>query len=221
MAVSGKLVVEVWSDVICPFCYIGKRHLELAIASLPHPELVDVRWRSFQLDEQAPVDFNMGLVELLARKYRMSVKTAEERSQGIAARAAEVGLVFNYRNAIPTNTYDAHRILHLAAAHGLQDRAKERLLLAYFTEGRHVGRKETLRQLGKEVGLPVDELEAVLEGDAFQEEVKRDIAEAQRMGVSGVPFFLVDGKHTISGAQPVDVFRSTLTKAWGSRNQGG
>ena len=220
MAVSGKLVVEVWSDVICPFCYIGKRHLELAIASLPQPELVDVRWRSFQLDEQAPVDFNMGLVELLARKYGTSVKTAEERSQGIAARAAEVGLTFNYRNAVPTNTYNAHRMLHLAAVHGIQDKAKERLLLAYFTEGQHIGRLDTLLQLGKEIGLPEPELETLLEGDDFKDAVKSDMAEARRMGVSGVPFFLIDGKHTISGAQPVEVFRSTLTKAWGSRIQG-
>lgn len=214
---AGKLVVDVWSDVICPFCYIGKRHLELAIASLPQPQLVEVRWRSFQLDDQAPVDFNFGLVELLARKYGMSVKTAEERSQGIADRAAEVGLQFNFRNAIPTNTYNAHRILHLAAAHGVQDKAKELLLLAYFTEGKHIGRADTLRDLAKEIGLPQTEVDALLTGDAYGDEVARDMAEARRMGVSGVPFFLVDGKYSISGAQPVGIMASTLKKAWENR----
>jgi predicted DsbA family dithiol-disulfide isomerase len=206
--------IEIWSDVACPFCYIGKRNLEAALSNFAHADQVEIEWRSFELDPQAPVDNSQDMTGLLAAKYGYSREQAQAMNEQVSERAREAGLDFHMQEIIPTNTFDAHRLIHLAARHGLQDEMKERLLHAYFTEGLHVGRKETLLQLAAEVGVPAGEAGTMLAGEDFAYEVKGDQAEARDFSISGVPFFVIDRKYGISGAQPVEVFSQALDQAW-------
>lgn len=205
--------VEIWSDVACPWCYIGKRHFEAALAQFPQREQVEVIWRSHQLDPNAPSDSQQPASEALARKFggAEKVKAMHERVTQIAAAA---GLEYHLDKSIYNNTFDAHRLIHFAAHKGLQDTAKERLLKAYFTEGVAVANTDELVRLGTEIGLDADELRGVLESDAYADEVKADFQRGRMFGVQGVPFFAIDEKYGISGAQPEEVFTEVLTKAW-------
>ncbi len=205
--------VEVWSDVVCPWCYIGKRRFEAALDAFPQREQIDVVWRSFQLDPKSPKQAQGSLDDLLARKMG-SLERAKAANARVTALAAEVGLAYHLDRARPGNTFDAHRLIHLAAKHGLQGEMKERLMRAYFTEGQPIGEAETLVTLAGEIGLNLDEARTALDGDEYADDVRADLALAGAYGISGVPFFVIDDKYGISGAQPTALFTQALETAW-------
>ena len=205
--------IEIWSDVVCPWCYIGKRRLEGALAGLEElADDVEVVWRSFELDPSAPAEPEDELDEALAGKYGMSVEEAREMMVHMTRTGAEEGLEFNFDRARGGNTLDAHRVLHFAAAHGLQSVMKERLFRAYMTEGRAIADRGELARLAGEVGLDAEEARAMLESDRFVEEVRRDEARARELGIRGVPFFLIDERGAVPGAQPAHLLREALRK---------
>lgn len=206
--------IEIWSDIACPFCYIGRRHLELALDKLPFKDDVTIEWRSFQLDPSAPADGQQKAVEMLATKYGMSPAEAAANQAQVSERAAEVGLEMRADGGFVTNTRDAHRLTHLAAEHGLADELSTALFAAHFGTGHNVGDHTVLRDLAQEVGLPDDETEQVLGSDRFAAEVEGDQQQAQAFGAQGVPFFVIDRKYGISGAQPVEAFEKALTESW-------
>ena len=206
--------IEVFSDVVCPWCYIGKRRLEEALSTFPHADDVTVTYRSFQLDPTTPANTELSLDELLASKYGRTLTEARQMNQRVSDIAATVGLDFELGIAHPANTLDAHRLLHFAAANGRQAELKERLMRAYFTEGRRVGDHDELADLAAEVGLDRDAAAAVLAGDDYAAEVQADLDLARGFGATGVPFFVFDRKYGISGAQETAVFADVLDKAW-------
>ena len=206
--------VEIWSDVVCPWCYIGKRRFEAALAEFENGDEVEIIWRSFQLDPQAPRNSELTVNELLAGKYGMSIRQASAANARVADIAAVEGLEYHLETAKYTNTFDAHRLIHLAARHGLQNEMKERLMRAYFTEGAAVGAAETLVHLASEAGMDADEASGVLNSDKYADEVRADERRARAFGISGVPFFAIDEKYGISGAQSSDVLRQALEQAW-------
>lgn len=200
--------IEIWSDVVCPWCYIGKRRLERALDD--HTDPVEIVWRSFELDPSAPREPLDKLDEALAEKYGTSVDEARAMMDGMARTAAEEGLELNFDSAKRGNTLDAHRLLHFAASRDLQSEMKERLFRAYMTEGRAISDRDELALLAADVGLDADEVRALLETDRFEQEVRMDQARARQIGIRGVPFFVLDGRLAVSGAQPSDVFRGAL-----------
>ncbi|MCA1647228.1 MAG: DsbA family oxidoreductase [Chloroflexi bacterium] len=206
--------VEIWSDVVCPWCYIGKRRFESALAGFSHRDDVDVVWRSFELDPSAPAIRTGDAAERLAEKYGMSRQKALESHERLTQMAAQEGLTFRFDQSQSGNTFDAQRLLHLAAERGLQDQVKERLFRAYFSEGEPIGDTGTLVRLGAEVGLPVAEAQALLDSDKFAEEVRAEEHEATELGINGVPFFVVDRRYGVSGAQPAEVLLQVLDRAW-------
>jgi predicted DsbA family dithiol-disulfide isomerase len=211
-----SLQVEIWSDVVCPWCYVGKRRFEAALERFPHRDQVELTWRSFELDpDAAPSDAQTGThVERLAAKYGRSVPEAQGMLDSMTASAAAEGLDFRFDLARSGNTFDAHRLLHLAKAAGLQDALKERLDHATFTEGLPSSDHGALRALAVEVGLDADEVDAVLGSDRFAGAVRADEAQAQAYGISGVPFFVLDRRIGVSGAQPADTLLAALEQAW-------
>lgn len=206
--------VEIWSDVVCPWCAIGKRRFEAALAAFEHRDDVEVRWRSFELDPTAPRSVPGGATGRLADKYGVSLEQARAMQQRVTDAAAGEGLRLRYDIAKPGNTVDAHRLLHLAAARGVQGAVKERLLLAYFTGGEPIADRDVLVRLAGEAGLDPGEAAAVLGSDAYAAEVRADEAEARALGIQGVPFFVLDRKYGVSGAQPTPVLLEVLRKAW-------
>ena len=206
-----------FSDVVCPWCYIGKRRLEQALAEFPHSSEVEVLYRSFQLDPSTPIDSEQTLEEMLSTKYGASLDDARAMNQRVSDIAAGVGLHYELAEAHPANTFDAHRLLHFAAAQGRQAELKERLMRAYFTEGRRIGSHAVLAELAGEAGLDKDAASAVLAGDDYADEVRADVALARDFGANGVPFFVFDRRYGVSGAQEKDVFRQVLDQAWGER----
>ena len=214
-----SLKVEVWSDVVCPWCYIGKRRFEAALARFDHRDEVELVWRSFELDVSAPPSSaeEGTYAERLASKYGCSVTEAHVMIDNMTVTAAQEGLDFHFDLARPGNTFDAHRLLHLALEHGRQDELKERLDAATFTEGSPASDHSALRALAKQVGLPEVEVDAVLTSERYSDAVRADEAQARAYGISGVPFFVIDGRYGISGAQPADAVLQTLDKAWSQR----
>jgi predicted DsbA family dithiol-disulfide isomerase len=212
----AKLRIDVWSDVACPWCWVGKRRLEAALAKFSHRDQVEVVWRAFELDPSAPAerDTSVSSAERLAQKYGMTVAQAKLRQQQLADAARADGLEFDFERLRSGNTFDAHRLIHLAGKRGFQDAMKERLFRAYFTEGASVGDRETLVRLAVELGIDADEAQAALQSDAHAEEVRAEEREARDIGVRGVPFFVLGGKYAISGAQPTEVFTRALAQAW-------
>lgn len=207
--------VEIWSDIMCPFCYIGKRRIETALNDFPHKEDVEVVYRSFELDPNASYKPGVSINELLAAKYGMSIEQAQASNDNITKQAAQDGLTYHLDKILPANSFDAHRLIHFASQHGKMKEMTERLFQAYFTETRNLEDKDLLADLAAEIGLSRDEAAAVLAGDAFSAEVRADEEAANRIGVRGVPFFVLDGKYAISGAQPLEVFKDALQKAYG------
>lgn len=207
--------VDIWSDMICPWCYIGKRRFEIALTNFPHKDKVRVIWRSFELDPKAPRQHPGTLDEMLARKYGVSPQQAAAMNARVTAIAREVGLEYRLADARPGNTFDAHRLLHLAASRQLGDRATERIMHAYFCEGLAVGDRTALAHLAPEFGIAENEALAMLESDAYSKEVRADEARAARLEITGVPYFLINEKTGISGAQPVEAFVEALQQAWG------
>ena len=212
--VDASMKVDIWSDVVCPFCYIGKRRLEEALEGFAHRDDVEVVWHSFQLDPGAPAIAEGRTVDRLAAKYGMTLEQAIAAQESLAANAATVGLEFNWQDTKSGNTLDAHRLIHFAASRGQADAMKERLLRAFFTEGEQIGDRDVLARLAAEVGLRADEVASVLELGRHTDDVQSDIAQAQAYGIRGVPFFVIDGKYGISGAQPTAVFAQALGQAW-------
>ena len=209
--------VDIWSDIVCPWCYIGKRRFEAALAAFAHADEVEVVWRSFELDPSAPPERTGDHASRLARKYGMSHDRAMATLHHMTDVAAEEGLDFDFDRSRPGNTLDAHRVIHLGLARGgtpLQGAVKERLLRAYFSEGEPIGDADTLVRLAVEAGLDRADVEEALAGDSFADHVRADEAAAQELDVTGVPFFLVDRKFAVSGAQDVSVFARVLERAW-------
>ncbi|HVX68939.1 MAG TPA: DsbA family oxidoreductase [Mycobacteriales bacterium] len=204
--------VDVWADVICPWCYLGREYLRQAIASYDGD--VQVVHHAFELDPTSPRDKVSTTTERLAAKYGMTEAQAVGAQQQMAARAADAGLAFNYDGQLSGNTRDAHRLIQLALHRGVQDAMVERLYRAYFTDGRSVFDPESLAALATEVeGLDPDEVAATLQSDAFEEQVVSDENQAYALGVSGVPFFVVDRRYGLSGAQPAEVLLQVLERA--------
>ena len=206
--------LEIWSDVVCPWCYIGKRRLEAALAEFTHADEVDLVWRSFELDPSAPPMREGDYVGRLASKYGTSAEQAQAMIDRMTETGAGAGLDLAFAKARPGNTFDAHRLLHLAHERGVQDALKERLFAATFTEGEPIGDRDALVRLAADVGLDPDEARAVLDSDAYGEDVRAEEAQAQAYGISGVPFFVVDRTFGVSGAQSSAVLLEVLQKAW-------
>ncbi|HVC84851.1 MAG TPA: DsbA family oxidoreductase [Solirubrobacteraceae bacterium] len=206
--------VEIWSDVACPWCYVGKRRFEAALAAFEHRDEVTVTWRSFELDPTAPREREVDLATHLAEKYGTSQEQALAMQQRMRGVGAGEGIEFRHDIARGGSTFDAHRLLHLAAAHDRQDALKERLLRAYHTEGEPIGDPATLERLAVEVGLPADEVRDVLAGDRYAGDVRDDERTATSFGISGVPFFVVDRSIGASGAQAPDILGELLSRGW-------
>jgi predicted DsbA family dithiol-disulfide isomerase len=206
--------VEIWSDVICPWCYIGKRRFETALAAFPHKDKVQVIWRSFELDPKSPRQLPGTLEEMLAQKYHVSPQEAAAMNARVSGIAKEIGLEYQLAQARPGNTFDAHRLLHFAASKQLGDKATERIMHAYFSEALPVGERSALAKLAPEFGISESDALAMLESDDYSAEVRADEARAASFGITGVPFFVFDEKVGISGAQSVEVFAEALQKAW-------
>jgi predicted DsbA family dithiol-disulfide isomerase len=205
--------VEIWSDVMCPFCYIGKRRFEEAMAQFPHAGEVLITWKSFQLNPDMVTDPSLNINQYLADVKGWQLEYAQQMNQQVTEMAAAVGLEYDFDRAVVANSFDAHRLSHLATEKGLGDKAEEALFKAYFTQGKNIADHDTLTELGVTIGLDADNVKQVLATDAYTDGVKRDIEEAQYLGIRGVPFFVMDGKYAVSGAQPVEVFLQTLEKA--------
>ncbi|HYO44953.1 MAG TPA: DsbA family oxidoreductase [Candidatus Limnocylindrales bacterium] len=213
--------VEIWSDVVCPWCYIGKRRFETALARFEHASDVEVEWRSFQLNPDQPRGTREPLDESLARKMGSSVDQVREMNARVTDLAAAEGLEYHFETYRVVNTFDAHRVMHLAKAQGLGTEAHERLLRAQLVEGEILEDHPTLVRLAAEVGVPAEDTTRALATDAFAADVEADIALARTFGVSGVPFFVIDRRYGVSGAQPAQLFLEALQTAHREAAAGG
>lgn len=202
--------IDIWADVICPFCFIGTRHLDLALQDFADADDVELVWHSFELDPSAPANQHTDVVNFLASKHGMSIEQATEAQKQVAAQAAQAGLTFNWQQAKPGNTFDAHRLVHLAASRGLGTQAEKALMKAYFTDGAPISDPAALQQVGEGIGLPADDVRALLAGDEYADAVRADEQLAGQVGIQGVPFFVFNDKWAISGAQPVEMFQQAL-----------
>lgn len=209
--------IEIWADVVCPWCYIGKRRLEKAIAGFEHGDEVEVVYRSYELDPFAPEVGTESTVTVLGRKLGADEAGTREMMARADEVAATEGLTFAHADALHARTLNAHRLIHLAAAEGRQHAMVEELLAAYFTRGESLGDPAVLRAAASAAGLDAGRVEEVLGSDEYRDEVMADVAQARAYGSSGVPFFVLDGRFGISGAQPAEVFEQALAQAWSSR----
>ena len=206
--------IEIWSDVVCPWCYVGKTRFDRALASFGHHDQVEVVYRSFELDPSLPTGKTTATVDLLASKYKMTVAQAEDAQRQMVQRAAHDGLVFRMDGLRSGSTYDAHRLLHLAKERDLQPELIERLHRAYFTEQRSIFDHASLVEQAVAAGLDRAEAERVLTGDTYGDAVRADEAAARSLGANGVPFFVIDRRYGVSGAQDVETFGQVLDRAW-------
>lgn len=207
--------IEVWSDFVCPFCYIGKRRLEEALAQFPHKEQVQVEFKSFELDPSSPKNIDKSIHEVLATKYGMSIEQAIQANQGVGQQAASVGLTYHFDTMKPTNTFDAHRLAKFAKTLGKEAEVTEKLLYAYFTESKQIGDYDTLADIAVSAGIDREETIGVLnDQNAFSNDVRMDESIAQQYGISGVPYFVINQKYAISGAQPTATFAGALQQVW-------
>ncbi|MGW1025808.1 DsbA family oxidoreductase [Streptomyces sp. NPDC002577] len=211
---GGRLVIDVWSDIMCPFCYIGDTLLAQALEAFAHESDVEIRYHSYQLMPHLPVGQAVGLNELLSKERGFSKAQAKAMNAQVAQRAAQIGLDFRLDSAIATNTRAAHRLIHFAESRGRQHDMVQRLFRAYFTDGLDVGDHDVLAGLAAEIGLDRAAAREALDGGAFDAEVDADVREAGQLGIGGVPFFVFDGQYAVSGAQPVEVFLQALDTAW-------
>ena len=211
---ENKLKVQIWSDIMCPFCYIGKRRIEEALSLFEHKDAVEIEWKSFELDASFIASPEDSLVEHLAEKYRKDSDWAQTMLDNMTQNAKSAGLDFHFEKAVLANSHHAHRLLHLAKKHHLANELEELLFKAYLTEGKDLNNLNTLSEIGIEVGLEAKAVAQVLHSDDYSKEVKQDIQEANTIGVQGVPFFVFDNKYAISGAQPATTFLQTLEKVW-------
>ena len=210
--------IEIWSDVVCPWCYVGKRNLEQALAQFAHADAVEIEWKAFELNPDAPPNRPGSYVERIAKKYGLPIGEARARMAHLTSVGAEAGIDFRFDDMQPGNTFEAHRLLHLAKSLGLQNELKERLFFALFTEGHPIGDRDALVKLAADVGIPEDESRRVFESREYAQEVRDEEVEAMELGVTGVPFFVFDRRFAASGAQPVDTFVTLLDRAWREAN---
>ncbi len=208
------MTVEIWSDVVCPFCYIGKRRFEEALQQFNQKENVEIVWRSFQLDPDAAPAPGTSLNQYLAQRKGVSEEEARRMNEYVTTTAAEAGLEFQLEKAVIGNTFTAHRILHLAKEHNVQNEVKEALLKTYFTEGKNINDNKVLEQVATAAGISAEAVATVLQGEQFTQEVHEDQLRAQQIGVRGVPFFVFNNKYAVSGAQATAVFADVLNKVW-------
>jgi len=213
-ATKNKMKVEIWSDVMCPFCYIGKRKFETALNQFPEKENVQLIWKSFQLSPDMKTNPEKNINQFLAEHKGISVQEAKHMNDHVTQLAAKVGLVYDFDKAIVANSFNAHRLVHFAKHHDKQNEAEEQLFKAYFTDGKNTDDIATLIQLGSAIGLDAATLKTALETNMYAEDVKADIYEAQQIGVRGVPFFVFNRKYAVSGAQESPVFLQTLEKSF-------
>jgi predicted DsbA family dithiol-disulfide isomerase len=212
--------IEIWSDVMCPFCYIGKRRFEEALSQFAHADEVEIAWKSFQLNPDMVTDPSISIHQYLADAKGWQIDYARQLNDQVTEMAASVGLHYNMDIAVVANSFNAHRLVQLAKTKGLGDKAEEALFNAYFTQGKNIADEDTLIEIGVNIGLDSAELKEVLSTDAYADAVKRDIEEAQYLGIRGVPFFVMDGKYAVNGAQATPVFLESLEKAWQDRVTG-
>lgn len=213
---TKKLRIDIWSDIACPWCHVGKRRFEAALATFPHKDEVEVTWRAFELDPSAKarsMPESGAYAERLAKKYGMPVPVAEQRIQQLVDTAAAEGLAFRFDKIQPGNTFDAHRLVHLGLEQGKQDAVKEAFFRGYLEQGAAIGEKSDIAKIATDAGLDADAVAGVIESDQYADEVRADEREAAELGVNGVPFFVI-GRYAISGAQPAEVFTRALTMAW-------
>ncbi|MFZ3577580.1 DsbA family oxidoreductase [Virgibacillus sp. DJP39] len=206
--------IDVYSDFVCPFCYIGKRRLELALEQFSNKDKVTITYKSYELDPNAEKNPNKSIHELLASKYGMSVEKAKQSNENLGIQAAELGLTYRFETMKHTNTFDAHRLAKYAEEQGKGKEMTERLLHAYFTESLHISDYATLVDIAEDLGLDKDAVIDVLESSDYAKAVRRDEQEAQQIGVKGVPFFVFNEKYAVSGAQPPEAFSEVIEKVW-------
>ena len=214
-----SLSLEIWSDIACPWCYVGKRRLEGALKAFPHAADLELIWRAFELDPGAPKERDRAVphAERIARKYGISVKQAEESTERLVQAARGEGLAFDFVNIRSGNTFDAHRLVHLGLDRGVQGAVKERFMKAYLEEGQLMSDPGTLVRLAVEAGLDEGEAADVLAGDTYAKDVRADESQAQELGITGVPCFVLDRRFAVTGAQSPEVILSALNQAWSQR----
>jgi len=214
--INPKMKVDVWSDIMCPFCYIGKRNFESALNLFPGKDSIELEWHSFQLDPTIPknTESKENVYEYLAGKKGISYDQSARMHERLIQTAKNAGLEYRFDQAIVANSFDAHRLIQLAKIKGLGDEAEERLFRAYFTEGRDFGDHETLMAIGAELGFTENEIKHALNSDEYAAKVEADIGEANEIGIQGVPFFVFDRKYAVSGAQPPDYFLKALNQSF-------
>lgn len=212
--------VEIWSDVACPWCYVGKRRFDTALARFEHAASVDVRFRSFELDPSAPPEREGSYAERLAAKYRVRRSEAEDMIDTMLEAGARAGVVLRFDRAKAGNTFDAHRLLHWAAEHGAQHDLKERMLRATFTKGEVIADPDVLVAVAEAAGLDPVEARAVVGGDRYAEDVRADERRADELGITSVPFFVVAGTYGVAGAQPPELLLQVLQEAWTAATAG-
>jgi predicted DsbA family dithiol-disulfide isomerase len=210
----NKIKVEIWSDVMCPFCYIGKRKFEAALEQFPQKDNVEITWKSFQLSPDMQTDPSKNINQFLAAHKGISVQEAKAMNDRVTAMAASVGLKYDFDKAVVANSFKAHCFTHFAKENGKQLEAEEALFKAYFTEGKNIDDNAVLTGLGESIGLDPEALKAVLENGMYSDEVISDIREAGQIGVRGVPFFVFDRKYAVSGAQDSNTFLEVLQKVY-------
>lgn len=215
---SEQVNIEIWSDIICPFCYIGKRRFEAAISQLTNDYLFNITWKSFQLAPDMETNLEISIDEYLAKHKGFPLEKAKEMNAYVTEMAKNEGLEFNFNNAIVANTFLAHRFLHYALSKNKQYEAKELLFKAYFSEGKNIDNISTLIEIANKLALNIDEVVETLNSSAYSNEVDKDIFEAQQIGVRGVPFFVVNRTHAISGAQSIEVFMDTIKQSVEHKN---
>lgn len=206
--------IEIWSDVICPFCYIGKQNFETALEQFADQKSIEVIWKSFQLDPTLPEVAAESYADYLVKRKGMALEQVNGMLANVTAMASHAGLDYQLDQSIIVNSLKAHQLIQFAKSKNLGNEAEERLFKAFFTEGKNIADSETLIQLGKDFGLDVSELKANLEDEKYKYEIAQDIQEAQNIGVTGVPFFVFDRKYAVSGAQPAEAFLETLNRSF-------
>lgn len=206
--------IEIWSDIMCPFCYIGKRRFEVALARFEHKDKIEIEWKSFLLSPDAVTDPYKNMHQFLAEHKSISLEEATGLNDRVSYMAAQSGLTYNLDKAIPANSFNAHRLLHFAKASGNQNEMEEAIFKAYFTDGKNIDDAATLMEIASDLGLDTTALAQAMKGDTYVKDVIADVEEAQQLGVRGVPFFVFDRKYAISGAQESDAFSQTLEAAF-------
>lgn len=211
---TKKIDIEIWTDIACPWCYIGKTNLELALGKFQHKDSVNINIKAFQIAPNIPVETGNNLDEMLSQLHNLSLTQAHQMNNQIVEKAKESGLLYDMQNAVATNSLDALRLVYLARESKLENQLIKRFMKAYLEERLHIGRHDVLQELATEVGLSKKEVIATLESDIYEDEIVLDRTRAEKIGLNGVPFFIFNQKYAVSGAQPVDTFSQILKQVW-------